>query len=772
MDMAGNAVSQDFTVYAGGYVLCSGSGGSYTEGGSSHVVGEGTAAWDSPDMDRGKIESVVIEDGITEIPDGFFEGFTNLKDLTIPDSVTIIGEHAFDGVPEDMVIHAPEGSEGEKAAEKHHYTEYDITIDGITGSPIHVHYKDDVLFPEEGTETDGKTLIGWGTGPGEKAFGKEETVSGLTGEMNGSITIYPVYTDAYVDGDGRLHITGDDTKYLEDLLKDKDKVTEIIIGEGVTVLPGQIPDGFQNLTDLTLPESLKDIPEGRLDGMPDGSVIHAPEGSAAAEEAGKNHRTEYDILINGTEEVLHVHYKDSIQLPETAPEKEGYVFIGWGTTPDRKEFEPGQTVSGLTQTPDGKVTLYPVYEKEKAETPEVPDDPEKPETPGENGSTGNGSNGNGNYPPSVPETVQKPDREEGEEVPGQEDAGKTEQTRPEDGTAGTGKEPEGCYVSSGKEYSSLEEALGSLEGNGLSGSQDGEKAEIHVFGNSKLETTLDIPETIRLVVKETLAVDGDVTLSGGDMVILPGAEVTINGSLAADADSSISLYGTLTVNGTLITGGRLLIGKDGILHVAPDGTCTLLPEAALENQGSIEGSIDRSAETEEGSITMRKKLPSIVIKRGSTCTVKPVRGITRWTVKNKKTASLKKKDGKLVLTGKKNGKTVLIGKKNGKTYRYAIHVKKKEYNHQVKLAVAGKKKKSIQYILKKSGAIGKDVAVKNAGGKITLKLLWADKHVEWKLSGDGVFKKTGKKAAVTMGSGSCTVTAKYQGKTYQCKLYR
>lgn len=42
-----------------------------------------------------KIETVVIEDGITEIREGAFRNCKNLRSVTIPDSVTVIGPNAF-----------------------------------------------------------------------------------------------------------------------------------------------------------------------------------------------------------------------------------------------------------------------------------------------------------------------------------------------------------------------------------------------------------------------------------------------------------------------------------------------------------------------------------------------------------------------------------------------------------------------------------------------------------------------------------------------------
>ena len=46
---------------------------------------------------KDKIESVVIEDGVTSIGANAFDGCSGLTSITIPSSVTSIGEHVFDG---------------------------------------------------------------------------------------------------------------------------------------------------------------------------------------------------------------------------------------------------------------------------------------------------------------------------------------------------------------------------------------------------------------------------------------------------------------------------------------------------------------------------------------------------------------------------------------------------------------------------------------------------------------------------------------------------
>ncbi len=131
MDYAGNIAMQGITIYENGYFLPFGESGSYIDGEQCYLLGEGIAKWDhAMEIDKDKITSIFIEDGITEIPDRFFQDFINLKSITIPDSIVKVSESAFEGVPKTMIIYASHGSIGEEIAQKFHYTKYEIEIEG------------------------------------------------------------------------------------------------------------------------------------------------------------------------------------------------------------------------------------------------------------------------------------------------------------------------------------------------------------------------------------------------------------------------------------------------------------------------------------------------------------------------------------------------------------------------------------------------------------------------------------------------------------------
>ena len=65
------------------------------------------------------VKSVVIPGTVTTIEDGAFNSCYYLSDITIPESVTYMGEELFDYCSEDLIIYGKEGSVAEKYAKDH-----------------------------------------------------------------------------------------------------------------------------------------------------------------------------------------------------------------------------------------------------------------------------------------------------------------------------------------------------------------------------------------------------------------------------------------------------------------------------------------------------------------------------------------------------------------------------------------------------------------------------------------------------------------------------
>ena len=68
------------------------------------------------------LTSITIPDSVTSIGSSAFEYCTSLTNITIPDSVTSIGKSAFNSCAKNLVIHTPAGSFTEKYAKKNGIT--------------------------------------------------------------------------------------------------------------------------------------------------------------------------------------------------------------------------------------------------------------------------------------------------------------------------------------------------------------------------------------------------------------------------------------------------------------------------------------------------------------------------------------------------------------------------------------------------------------------------------------------------------------------------
>ena len=60
--------------------------------GTLTVSGKGSMGWWGIDVDKEKVKKIVVEEGITNVN---FKGFSNLETVTLPDSLTRIGDNAF-----------------------------------------------------------------------------------------------------------------------------------------------------------------------------------------------------------------------------------------------------------------------------------------------------------------------------------------------------------------------------------------------------------------------------------------------------------------------------------------------------------------------------------------------------------------------------------------------------------------------------------------------------------------------------------------------------
>ena len=201
-----------------------------------------------------------------------------------------------------------------------------------------------------------------------------------------------------------------------------------------------------------------------------------------------------------------------------------------------------------------------------------------------------------------------------------------------------------------------------------------------------------------------------------------------------------------------------------------------LIEQIQEDKEKKDVSVDETGEREtkkkidKRRILVQINLSSIILEKGENYKIKALKGVKKWSIRDKKIVKLKKSGKDLILIGKKSGKTILVGKHKRHKYQYIIQVKKTN-KKEIKLQIKGKENTRKQ-ILTTSGAIIKNIVKKEENEKIIIKLLYAKKNIVWESSRKGVMKKKGNTAVITMGKKEkCTITAKYKGKLYQCSLF-
>ena len=129
---------------------------SLSEDGTLTITGEGTLNNQKP-WDGETIKKIVIEEGITEIPDGLFQYNEEVKELQLPESLKSIGEYAFEGCGlKGIIIPASVETIGEYAFG---YDRYDTKLDdfyiiGQSGSAAENYAKEnDMTFYDADSST-------------------------------------------------------------------------------------------------------------------------------------------------------------------------------------------------------------------------------------------------------------------------------------------------------------------------------------------------------------------------------------------------------------------------------------------------------------------------------------------------------------------------------------------------------------------------------------------------------------------------------------------
>ena len=343
--------------FADGVLTISGSGAMYDYMG-------GDTPWN--DYRVKDIRSVVVEEGITHIGNSAFRGFEVAESVSLPNSVTSIGERAFSGnAMTSVVLPANLESIGNNAF-------YICTrLSGELVIPGSVTTIGESAFDKCSNLT--SLVISYGVESiGKMAFNE---CTGLSGELviPNSVT--------YIDDQAFLrcaNITG--VTLSENLTTisygafSRTGLTNLVIPEGVTTIEAWTFDNIPALVTLSLPSTLESVENnvftdcaalesitamGRVPailssgvfyGISSNATLYVPRGTKAAYEAADGWNTIPNIveLVN-TRLITYmvdgeVYATEEVEVgagiePVAAPEKELYAFVEWNGLPTTMPHE-------------------------------------------------------------------------------------------------------------------------------------------------------------------------------------------------------------------------------------------------------------------------------------------------------------------------------------------------------------------------------------------------------------------------------------------------
>lgn len=238
--------------------------------------------------------------------------------------------------------------------------QYSVALDGNTGigglGMFNAVYGTPFNLPANYFIKTGYTFAGWSLSPdGEVLYTDEEEVSNLTSEINGSITLYAIWTANKFTvkfnantGSGEMAdavITYDSEAPLPENGFNKTGYT--FIGWSTT------PDGTELLTDVQYDNLCTE----------DGDTV-----TLYAIWSENSYTLTFDKNGGEGENIPATvyGYEDEVALPKNVFTMKGYILSGWSLTKNgEKVYENGATVNHINPDKNGKVTLYAVWEPVK-----------------------------------------------------------------------------------------------------------------------------------------------------------------------------------------------------------------------------------------------------------------------------------------------------------------------------------------------------------------------------------------------------------------------
>lgn len=238
--------------------------------------------------------------------------------------------------------------------------QYSVALDGNTGigglGMLNAEYGTPFKLPANSFIKTGYTFAGWSLSPdGEVLYTDEEEVSNLTSEINGSITLYAVWTANKFTvkfnantGSGEMAdavITYDSEAPLPENGFNKTGYT--FIGWSTT------PDGTELLTDVQYDNLCTE--EGDTVTL---YAIWSENSYTLTFDKNGGEGENINATVYG--------YEDEVALPRNVFTMKGYILSGWSLTKNgEKVYENGETVNHINPDKNGEVTLYAVWEPVK-----------------------------------------------------------------------------------------------------------------------------------------------------------------------------------------------------------------------------------------------------------------------------------------------------------------------------------------------------------------------------------------------------------------------
>ena len=210
-----------------------------------------------------------IAEGVTEIPDGLFEGNDRITSVVIPDGVTRIGNYAFNLCSSliDIVIPESVTSIGEEAFHNCNSLTSIVVPEGVTSignAAFSWCYSLTSITLPSTLETLGEGVFGNCdnlTSIEDRSGKFLKTVDGIVYSADSMQIIV-----ALVSASGEIHIAEGTTEIPAWLFAANDRITAVVIPEGVTTIGDGAFTYCENLTSVTLPSTLENWGEGVLEG--------------------------------------------------------------------------------------------------------------------------------------------------------------------------------------------------------------------------------------------------------------------------------------------------------------------------------------------------------------------------------------------------------------------------------------------------------------------------------------------------------------------------